>query len=169
MMGSTTSFGWPECPIRAIQGWCSALSHLQFKGSMCGAMEHRLRNRRKIAALVLISLAEGRLEKTDFRAVNQKLVNLFCYFIVFSQANTSHLQVSSVKRKRMNRRSIRPISIVRVLPPTSKALFCKHLYLINILLCMRQQRETDQLLLQCGGNLLSSPSFALEPKIEDQQ
>ena len=73
-----------------------------------GAVEHRLRNR-KFSAFIL-SLAEGRLWKADFWAVNQKSANFSRYFVVFSQANTSHLWVSAVKSGRI-RKSVRPLSL----------------------------------------------------------
>ena len=73
------------------------------------AVAHRLRNR-KFSALILHSLAEGRLWKADFWAVNQKSANFSCYFVVFSRANTSHLWVSFVKRGGI-RKSVRPLSL----------------------------------------------------------
>lgn len=42
-------------------GRYSALSHPQPEVKMYGAVEHRLRNGRKIAAFIVISLAEGKL------------------------------------------------------------------------------------------------------------
>ena len=73
------------------------------------AVVHRLRHR-KFSALILLSLAEGRLWKADFWAVNQKSANFSCYFVVFSRANTSHLWVSFVKRGGI-RKSVRPLSL----------------------------------------------------------
>ena len=52
---------------------------------------------------------------------------------------------------------------------TSKILFCKPLYLINVLLYSRQQREAQiSYCFQNSGNMLSSPSLALESKIKRQ-
>lgn len=159
MKGSAITFRQPAGSYLGYWRKGALLSPSQFQGSPCGATEHELRNGRKAAALLLISLAERRLEKADFWAVNQKLMKLFQYLVVFPRANTSHLHL--LCEEQWGQKVPKTPLHIRVLTPTSKALFCKHLYLKilmnikgkQISYCYRK-RENCQLLqvLHCSRN-----------------
>lgn len=78
-------------------GGGALLSATQFRSSTSGGRGAWAQNGRKTVALILISLAEGKLQNADFWAVNQKLANTFYYWVVFPQAHI-YLWLSSVKR-----------------------------------------------------------------------
>lgn len=83
---SAGSFRWPAGSARALrEGALLSATHIQRLWH--GAVEAKLRNGKKIAAFNSYLPGRGEVIKANFGAVNQKLVNLSCFLVVFPQAN----------------------------------------------------------------------------------